>query len=106
MIGLAIVSVLGLSGYFAAWLWQHYQHQQVLPLTLGLVGLGLVNCLSGLFFALANIDIGFIATAVGVISMNLGVWINEYILENPPHPNILGGRVGFSVFVVGLILLA
>lgn len=105
MMVLATLGVLLVCGYFGKWLWQHYQHQVVLPMNIGLIGLGLVNTISGLGFAVAALGIGSIAVAAGMISMNLGVWLNEAAYENSPHPNVLGGRVGVSFFVTGLVFL-
>ncbi len=105
MIGLAVVGVGTLCIYFGGLLWRQYQQQQLIPLSLGLLGLGLVNIISGLIFAVGGLGVGFVAVAAGAISLNLGQWLNETAYEKPTHPDILAGRGAASFFVIGVVFL-
>lgn len=102
---LMIAAISLMSLYFGTVLWIQYQHDELVMMSLGLIGLGLVNALSGLAFTLAGTGLGVIAVGAGAISMNLGQWLNELAYEKSPHPELLAGRVAFSFFATGLVFL-
>ncbi len=103
MLLLACLSLLSFLLFHAI---QTYRRYPLLPLSLGLIVLGIFNGIVGLVIVLAGYAIGSVATTLGIISINLGVILSDY--ANGPGPNwdLHAFHIGVSVFVAGLVILA
>lgn len=102
---MSMFASLSLISFLLFHVFQAYRAYPLLPLSLGLIALGILNGVIGLIIVLIGYAFGSVATTLGVVSINLGVILNDYASQQGPNWDMHAIHIGVSVFVAGLVIL-
>lgn len=99
-----LIIFVGFHGFKA---YQLYRENLVLPMSLGLIGLGAANSLIGLGIILAGYSFGVVVSGTGVSSIVAGVILNDIGLteDNAVVLDQHAVRIGTAVFIIGALVV-
>ncbi len=104
MLVLASVLLIGFVAYHVIAAIYTFQSRPMLPISLGLIGLGVMNSVAGLGAIVAGFALGSLVACIGLISIDLGFFLDD--LVDVPGWNTHAVRIGVTVFVAGLLIVA
>jgi hypothetical protein len=83
-----------------------YRKKLILPMSLGLMGLGAANCIIGLGIILARFDFGILVCGMGVSSIVAGLILNDIGMaeDNTVMLDQHAIRIGAAVFIIGALV--
>ena len=99
-----LIIFVGFHGFKAFML---YRQKLILPMSLGLMGLGAVNSLVGLGIILAGYGFGVVVCGMGASSIVVGSILND-IGMSEDHTVLLdthATRIGAAVFIIGALVV-
>jgi hypothetical protein len=84
---------------------QRYRQGYTYPISLGLFGLGAVNCVAGFMVIFAETGLSPLVIGSGLLSTNLSLILDDVASKDEITLERYAFRAGLFVFVVGLFVL-
>ena len=107
MLLLGSVLLIIFVGFHGFKVYKLYRKNLILPMSLGLMGLGAANSLIGLGIIWAGFELGVVVCGIGVSSIVVGMVLNDVGITEDQAVGLDAHaiRIGAAVFIIGALVV-